>query len=199
MDYAEVFRLERVKGVSFGATIFGGFGAAWVAMGMASAGVPMRVGLALVLPVFALIAFLGSAVRRRLPKFAGQEGPGQESPKKKQMMRAFYMVNIAEWVAIFGVVNLLRNLHLDVWVIPSIVMIVGAHFIPLARIFQAPQHLKTGIAMMICAALAIAVPVSVRDTAECLSAGLILWVSAAFALKCAFRLTPASHLAAQGL
>ena len=192
MDDSEVFRLERVKGVSFGATIFGGFGAAWVAMGMASAGVPMQVGLALVLPVFMLITFLGSAVRRRLPKFAGPE-----SPKKKQMMRAFYMVNIAEWVAIFGVVNLLRNLHQDVWVIPSIVMIVGAHFIPLARIFQAPQHLKTGIAMIVCAALAIVLPVSVRDTVECLSAGLVLWVSAAFALHCAFRLAPRSQLAAQ--
>jgi hypothetical protein len=161
-------------------------------MGMASAGVPMRVGLALVLPVFALIAFLGSAVRRRLPKYAGPE-----SPKKKQMMRAFYMVNIAEWVAIFGVVNLLHNLHLDGWVIPSIVMIVGAHFIPLSRIFQAPQHLKTGIAMLICAAVAIALPVSVRDTVECLSAGAILWTSAAFALHCAFRLAPRSQLAAQ--
>lgn len=185
MDDAEVFRLERVKGVSFGATIFGGFGAAWVAMGMASAGVPVRVGLAVVLPVFVLIAFLGSTVRRRLPKYAGPE-----SAKKKQMMRAFYMVNIAEWVAIFGVVNLLRNLHLDALVIPSIVMIVGAHFIPLARIFHAPQHLKTGIAMMVCAAVAVALPVSVRDTAECLSAGLILWVSAAGALRAAFRMAP---------
>ena len=192
MDNAEVFRLERAKGVSFGATIFGGFGAAWVALGMTSADVPMRVSLALVLPVFVLIAFLGSAVRRRLPKYAGPE-----SAKKKQMMRAFYMVNIAEWVAIFGVVNLLRNLHLDAWAISSIVMIVGAHFLPLARIFQAPQHLKTGIAMMVCAALAVVLPVSVRDTVECLSAGAILWVSAACALYVAFRLASPARLVAQ--
>jgi hypothetical protein len=189
MDSAEVFRLERAKGVSIGATIFGGFGAAWVAMGMTSAGVPVRVSLAVVVPVFVLIAFLGSAARRRLPKFSEIE-----TPEKKQRMRAFHMVNIAQWVAIFGVVNLLRNLHLDAWVIPSIVMIVGAHFLPLARIFQAPQHLKTAIAMMVCAALAIVLPVSVRDTVECLSAGVILWASAAGALYVAFRLAPSSRL-----
>jgi len=76
---------------------------------------------------------------------------------------------------IFGVINLLRYLHLDAWVVPSIVLIVGAHFIPLARIFQAPQHLKAAIAMMVCAAIAVVLPVAVRDTVECLSAGLILW------------------------
>jgi hypothetical protein len=197
MDQAEVCRNERAKGASIGATIVGGFGAVWLAMGMASAGVPVRVGIAVVLPVFVLIAFLGSAARRRLPKFAGPEGPEPESPKKKEMMRAFYMVNIAQWLAIFGTVNLLRNLHLDAWIVSSIVMIVGAHFIPLARIFQTPQHLKTGIAMMICAAVAIVLPVSVRDTVECLSAGVILWTSAAGALYAAFRMAPPSQLAAQ--
>jgi hypothetical protein len=192
MDYADVFRVERAKGASIGATIVGGFGAAWLAMGMTSAGVPLRVSLAVVVPVFVLIAFLGSAARRRLPKFSAAE-----TPEKKQMMRAFHMVNIAQWVAIFGVVNLLRNLHLDAWVVPSIVMIVGAHFLPLARIFQAPQHLKTGIAMMVCAALAVVLPVTVRDTVECLSAGAILWGSAAGALYAAFRIAAPARLIAQ--
>jgi hypothetical protein len=135
--------------------------------------------------VFVLIAFLGSVARRRLPKLAAME-----TPEKKQMMRAFNMVNIAQWLVIFGVANLLRNFRLDAWIVPSIVLIVGAHFIPLARIFQAPQHLKTGIAMMLCAAVAVVLPVSVRDTVECLSAGLILWVSAAGALYAAFRMAP---------
>ena len=185
MDQAEIFRNERAKGASIGATIVGGFGAAWLTLGMSSAGIALSVALAVVLPVFALIAFLGSVARRRLPKLAAAE-----TPEKKQKMHAFSMVNIAEWLVIFGVINLMRNLHLDVWIVPSIVLIVGAHFIPLARIFQAPQHLKTGIAMMVLAAVALVLPASVRDTVECLSAGLILWVSAAGALYAAFRLAP---------
>jgi hypothetical protein len=196
MDHIEVFRGERTKGASIGATIVGGFGAAWLAMGMASAGAPVRIALAVVVPVFVLIACLGSTVRRRLPKLAGAE-----SPEKTQMKRALAVVNVVQWFAIFGTVNLLRNLHLDAWVVPAIVLIVGAHFIPLARIFQAPQHLKTGVAMMLCAATAIVLPVSIRDTVECLSAGLILWASAAGALyaafRAAFRMAPSSALAPQ--
>ena len=183
MSGKEVFKLERARGLSIGATIVGFFGAVWLTLGMVSAGISYQVGVAVVLPVFALIVFLGVAVRRRLPAEV-------ETPEKKQMMQAFAVVNVVEWVAIFGVVNLLANLHLNRWVVPAIVLIVGAHFIPLARIFQSRQHLKTGTAMMLCAAVAVVLPVSVRDAVECVSAGLILWISAAAALRLAFRLAP---------
>ena len=105
MTETERYRMERAKGASIGATIVGGFGAAWLAMGMASAGVPAMVGVALVAPVFVLIAFLGSAARRRVPKLPEGESP-EKNPEKKQTMRAFAVVNVVQWVAIFGVVNL---------------------------------------------------------------------------------------------
>jgi hypothetical protein len=170
-----------------GATIVGGFGAVWLATGMSAAGMPVRVAIALVLPVFALIACLASAVRRRLPKLGGPE-----SPEKKQMMGAFVVVNVVQWVAIFGTVNLLRNFQLEGWIVSAIVLIVGAHFLPLARIFGARQHVVTGAALMLCAAVALVLPASVRDAVECLSAGLILWASAAAALYTAFRMAPSS-------
>jgi hypothetical protein len=193
MDQTEIFRSERAKGASIGATIMGGFGAAWLAMGMTSAGAPIEMALAVVLPVFALVVCLGWTVRHRLPKFAGPE-----RPEKKQMMRIFAVVNIVQWFAIFGVINLLHKFHLDGWIVPAIVLIVGAHFLPLARIFHAPQHRTTGIALMAVAALAVVLPVSVRDAAECVSAGLILWISAAAALYAAFRMAPAARLVVQG-
>jgi hypothetical protein len=193
VNQTEIFRSERAKGASLGATIMGGFGAAWLAMGMTSAGAPFKIALAVVLPVFALIVWLGSTVRRRLPKFAGPE-----SPEKKQTMRIFAVVNIVQWFAIFGTVNLLHKLHFDGWIVSAIVLIVGAHFLPLARIFHAPQHRTTGIAMMLCAAVAVVLPVSFRDAAECVSAGLILWASAASALYAAFRMAPAARLVVQG-
>ena len=185
MSGEAIFQMERAKGASIGATIAGFFGGAWLTLGMASAGVPWGVAVMAVLPVFAVIAFLGAAVRRRLPNI-----DEAETPEKKQMMRAFGMVNVAQWLAIFGVANVLANLQLNAWIVPAIVLIVGAHFIPLARIFQAPQHLKTGIAMMLCAAIAVVLPTSIRDTVECVSAGVILWISAAAALRVAFRMVP---------
>ncbi|MGA9717404.1 MAG: hypothetical protein WBQ79_03915 [Acidobacteriaceae bacterium] len=180
----EIFCMERAKGASIGATIVGFFGAAWLMLGMMGAGVSWQTGLAAVLPVFILIGFLGALVRRRLPKTAEVE-----TPEKKHAMLVFVIVNVVQWVGIFGVANLLANLHLKAWIVPAIVLIVGAHFLPLARIFQAPQHVKTGIAMMLCAAAAVVLPISIRDTVECVTAGLILWISAAGALHAAFRLS----------
>jgi hypothetical protein len=187
MSPAEICRSERARGASIGATIVGGFGAVWLVMGMSAAGMPERVAIALVVPVFVLIASLASAVRRRVPRLAGPE-----SPEKKEMMRAFVVVNVVQWVAIFGTVNLLRNLQLDGWIVSAIVLIVGAHFLPLARIFGARQHVVTGVALMLCAAVALVLPASVRDAAECVTAGLILWASAAAALYTAFRMAPSS-------
>jgi hypothetical protein len=187
MSPVEVFCSERARGASIGATIVGGFGAVWLAMGMSAAGMPARVAIALVVPVFALIACLASAVRRRLPKLAGPE-----SPEKKQMMGAFAAVNVVQWVAIFGTVNLLRNFQLEGWIVSAIVLIVGAHFLPLARIFGARQHVVTGAALMVCAAVALVLPASVRDAVECVTTGLILWASAAAALYAAFRMAPSS-------
>jgi hypothetical protein len=108
------------------------------------------------------------------------------------MMGAFVVVNVVQWVAIFGTVNLLRNFQLEGWIVSAIVLIVGAHFLPLARIFGARQHVVTGAALMLCAAVALVLPASVRDAVECLSAGLILWASAAAALYTAFRMAPSS-------
>jgi hypothetical protein len=50
---------------------------------------------------------------------------------------------------------------------------------------------------MLCAAAAVVLPPSVRDAVECVTAGLILWASAAAALYTAFRLAPPLRLAAQ--
>ena len=48
--------MERARGASIGATIVGFFGAAWLMLGMMSAGVSWQMRLAAVLPVLALIA-----------------------------------------------------------------------------------------------------------------------------------------------
>lgn len=94
MSQAQDFQMERARGASIGATIMGGFGAAWLAMGLVGTGVSVPIALAVVVPVFVLITGLGSAVRRHLPKLAGEE-----TPEKKERMRIFVVVNVVEWLA----------------------------------------------------------------------------------------------------
>ncbi len=79
MNQAEIFLRERARGASIGATIVGGFGAAWLAMGMTGAGVPVQIALAVVVPVFVLMAGLGSAVRRRAAEDGRRGESGEEA------------------------------------------------------------------------------------------------------------------------
>jgi hypothetical protein len=67
--------------------------------------------------------------------------------------------------------------------VPAFIFIVGAHFIPLAKVFHSRRHTVIGVAMMV---WALAYPqlaqAGAADPVGCLGAGLILWASALSAL-----------------
>ena len=182
MPNATQFRMERAKGATIGATIMGGFGAAWMALGLTSVGLSGRLALAMTIPVFLLAASAGIALRRRLPQVQSSN-----TPESQQVMGAFAAVNVVQWLAIFGTVTLLRNLHMEVWTVPAIVLIVGGHFLPLSQIFRCRAHARTGAILMGLAVLAVALPVSMRDTIECFGTGAVLWGSVVYALRVAWR------------
>lgn len=182
MPDATQFRIERAKGATIGATIMGGFGAAWIALGLTCVGRSGRLAFAMTIPVFLLIVSAGIALRRRLPQL-----PRSDTPESQQVMGAFAAVNVVQWFAIFGTVTLLRNLHQESWTVPAIVLIVGGHFLPLAQIFRSHAHARTGAILMGLAVLAVALPVSIRDTVECFGTGAVLWGSAACSLRLSWR------------
>jgi hypothetical protein len=100
--------------------------------------------------------------------------------------RNFHIVNAGHWLLILIVGNVLANLGYGDWVIPAAIFIVGLHFLPLARNFDNPPHHVTGAALML---LAVVYPLVAaggpRNTIGCLGAGLVLWASAACALRAA--------------
>lgn len=56
-----------------------------------------------------------------------------ENPKKEKL---YWIVFIAEGVAILLVKNILVNIHQDELFIPCLALIVGVHFFPLAKVFD---------------------------------------------------------------
>ena len=106
-----------------------------------------------------------------------------ETPESKKGKRIFNIVNIAQGVAIFLAVNIVNNIGHPEWFVPVFIFIVGAHFIPLAKVFHSRRHTVTGVAMMV---WALAYPqlaqAGAADPVGCLGAGLILWASALSAL-----------------
>jgi hypothetical protein len=68
---------------------------------------------------------------------------------KKKEKRIFNIVNIAQGVAIFLAANIAKNIGHPEWFVPAFIFIVGAHFIPLAKVFHSRRHTVIGVAMMV--------------------------------------------------
>ncbi|WP_221489728.1 hypothetical protein, partial [Paraburkholderia tropica] len=54
--------------------------------------------------------------------------------ERARTRRKFIIINAVQWFAIFIVANTLVNTNHRVWVVPSVILIVGLHFIPLGTI-----------------------------------------------------------------
>lgn len=107
----------------------------------------------------------------------------KQAPESRRKSRVFKLINGLQWGVVFLAVLLLSQTGNTRWTLPAIILIVGVHFLPLARLFQYRPHYVTGAALIL---LAIVYPLAARDGPEnaigALGTGLILWVSAAWAI-----------------
>jgi hypothetical protein len=107
-----------------------------------------------------------------------------QTPETRRRARYFNLVNAAQWITIFVVALVLGRARLEAWILPSIILIVGFHFLPLARLFGYFPHYVTGTALIL---LAITYPFVSHDGPAsafgALATGLILWLSAIAAIS----------------
>ncbi len=109
-----------------GAAIMSVFAAVWWIAGARTSGHGSR--LMTLVPLFVTGAILGVAVRR-------MRQPDRTSPAEHSRQgRLVGWASAAEGVAILVTVNVLANVGQQAWAVPSIAIIVGLHFFPLARI-----------------------------------------------------------------
>lgn len=93
-------------------------------------------------------------------------------------------INAIQWITIITAVVLLQHFKLVPWIVPAVMLIVGLHFLPLARVFRYRAHYLTG-AILVATALLYPIgnpdgPVSPRGS---LIAGLTLWSAALWSLR----------------
>jgi hypothetical protein len=173
---------------AFGAMIFAVFGSLWLEgwVWYSQAGQWWRYGLVAAGGVGLLSAAL-SIYRRNRGADLAQAAIAQE----RRTGRLFHLINIGQWVLILIGVNVLNNTGLGAWDIPFIMLIIGAHFLPLAHLFKRPTHYLTGMALVL---FAVAYPfiatAGPHSSVGPLGAGLILWTSAAWAVLASLRSTP---------
>jgi len=167
-------------GAAIGAMIFSVFGSGWLLFWAARSFAQAALMCALISGLGLALFF---AAFRQYRHNREAHAAIVETPESKKGKRIFNIVNIAQGVAIFLAANIAKNIGHPEWFVPAFIFIVGAHFIPLAKVFHSRRHTVIGVAMM---AWALAYPQLAQsgaaDPLGCLGAGLILWASALSAL-----------------
>lgn len=98
--------------------------------------------------------------------------------ERKRRGRIVGIASAVEGVAIFAAVTVLVHLGRRDLIAPAVAILVGVHFVPLARWFPAPIYYLTG-ALLVAVGMAGAVveDLPARILTVCLGAAAVLWLS----------------------
>jgi len=169
-----------LKGRLVGALVCGFFGAVWMFEALYFGRIATPASLTI---ISAFAAFLIAWPILRIRSFP----PTTPSPAGRQhwasLAPAYWSIVAIEWLLSAVAVNWLVHIH-RYSLIPQVLgVIIGIHFLPLAKLFKMPIYYATGVVMVLAvlASLAIA-PGHVRDLAACCADGLSLWATAAVIL-----------------
>lgn len=171
-----------VRGSVAGAAILTIFGSAWcivaLALWPAHPVWSIPAGTAATIVLLALCVIRIRALRN-IPKI---DDPAAKAKGKRAGMY-FGIVFAAESALIFLCATLMAHLGLDIWIPIAVAVIVGLHFIPLARVFNAPVYDWTGV---LCVFGVLGCSLVPDSTIRLLCAGLtmatVLWLTAFFLL-----------------
>lgn len=119
---------------STGAIIMSAFGVIWWVVGLRATGQPSL--LTYGVPLAVAVAITAACLRGRVAEPETDE-------ERRRRGRLVGIASAAEGVAIFIVVNVLVNVGLRDEVAPAIALIVGLHFLPLARWLPARPYYVT--------------------------------------------------------
>lgn len=112
--------------------------------------------------------------------------PATTTQDKARIDRVVSIWSAVEGVAIFIAVNIEGNTGHAAWTVPTICLIVGLHFIPLARGLPMPLYYRTAVAMVALALAGFLAPARVTPGLVSLGAAAILWITILWALQRAF-------------
>ena len=171
------FRANRAIGAMF----FSLFGGAWLALGAVRA-LGLRWGWVALIACASFGLFFAAVAQFR--KHRSALAAEADTPSKRRADRVFTLVNAGQWVLIFLVGTVLNNTGHGAWFFAAAIIIIGAHFLPLARVFAYPPHYVTGGAMMLWGAgYPFLTRAGALNPVGCAGAGLLLWASALYALR----------------
>lgn len=174
--------VARVRGCVAGASILTLFGAAWCIVALALW--PAHPVWSIPAAVAATIGLLGlSFMRLRALRNVPVIDDRVAAAKGKRAGMLFGIIFGIECGVIWLCATVLARVGLSIWIPIAVAVVVGLHFIPLARVFEVPLYYWTG-ALSVLGVLGCSL---IRDVGtRLLSAGLtmaaVLWLTAAWLL-----------------
>lgn len=150
-----------VRGRALGALYMTVFGAVWAAgaTGAAGAGALRGVAFACIMAITGALVLAAGALWRAARRAPG-DAPLRPSPAGAgagRTMRLYYLIVCAEGAAIAAAVAILIRGHQAMYIAPAVAAIVGAHFLPLAALFEERLYYATGALLILMAVATIGV------------------------------------------
>ncbi len=144
-----------------------GFAAAWWVAGIALGHEPL--GLAAIGPAISAVFILAAA--RGLPKAELDAG------ERKRRGRTVAWIGAVEGAAIAVAIRLLPGLGLADLVFPAVAMIVGLHFVPLARLLPMRIYYLSAVLLVLVAVAGLFAPPADRPFVVGAAAAITLWLT----------------------
>lgn len=176
------------RGRAVGAAVGTLFGAGWWTYGLRPGAAPVRVVLG-ALGLMVAVTLLALARRLVFTPRAATRGVVRQ-PRSRRTVLAFAALVVVEVLLLNLVILALSPPALHVWWPLAISVVVGLHFLPMARIFQRPELTACGLAMLAAALVAgvgfaLGADRVLVGSLESLANGAILWVTTARNLRLA--------------
>jgi hypothetical protein len=152
--------------------ILSAFAALWCILGFAGGGIaPTFYWVPLILSALLIVMAV------RLPRDAASGGS-----EGRRIGRLVGIASGIEGLLIFLAVIILANVNASDLAIAVIAIIVGTHFLPLARWLPAPSYNATALLLIALGAIGLWLPPAHRDIVVGVGAACILWATAIIAL-----------------
>lgn len=169
-------RHSRAFGGAIGTIFLSVFGLLWILFALRDLNW-LHVAIAVLLSC-CIVPLLASSISTIRLTHGPVRGDKAHATQRKRINRVFGLVNALQWTAIFAAAMLLGRFHRINLIVPVIVFIVGAHFLPLAHLFEIPLHYFVGCALMTWAIAAPFIfPANSMEASVALGTGVILWLT----------------------
>jgi hypothetical protein len=104
-----------------------------------------------------VLLFFGVAMTRGVARLVSLPAAANSHAQGQRLMRRFGMIFAAEAVAIAAVSAACMRTHHWRFIVPLVLIVVGLHFLPLAKLFEVPRYYATGALFCVISVVTMAV------------------------------------------